>query len=364
MNLLSSIKKSLNTDFVDRKYAFEAIDKLWTIPASTPCSMLFWGDWSTGKSEILWNIDKRCQDINVAYVNLQSLGGDREAKDVWAALVLGLDKIDAIALVGTAIFRDKPYSAFVKYLEQALDRYPDRELLLAIDEYEVFLNIPEAATILKQLEELTLKHDRLAFLLCGSHDIGWDTGKVAIDFNPTRRFRLGFFTKEETAMFCNQQPYKFYPEAIDRLYEFTNGQPLLVRSICFSIISEFQWATEQDHEIRTCVTVSDVEDIANSDRFYESNRPFFAALWGKQISRGSTTLQQVLLELADDSDGLTIAEVARYVGTRHTQEICEVCQAAMVRHVGSLIEKINEGGTETYRVAIELFRRWIFRTQK
>lgn len=364
MNLLSSIKKSLNTDFVDRKYAFEAIDKLWTIPADTSRSMLFWGDWFTGKSEILWNIGKHYQDINVAYINLLCLGDDTDAKDIWVALALGLDKIDAIALVGTAIFRSKPYPAFVKYLEQALDRHPDRRLLLAIDQYEAFLNIPEATTILKQLEELTLKHDRLAFLLCGSHDIGRDTSKVAIDFNPVRKFRLGFFSKEETAIFCNQQPYKFYPEAIDRLYEFTNGQPWLVRGVCFNIISEFQWATEQDHEIRTCVTVSDVEDFANSDRFYENHRPYFAALWDKQISCGSTTLQQVLLELADDPDGLTIAEVARSIGTQNTQEIYEVCQEAMARHSGSLIENINEGGTEIYRVAIELFRRWIFRTHK
>ncbi len=36
----------------------------------------------------------------------------------------------------------------------------------------------------------------------------------------------------------------------------------------------------------------------------------------------------------------------------------------MERHAGSLIEKTTEYGTEIYRVAIELLRRWIIRTQK
>ncbi len=305
MNISDSARRSLNTNFVGRKYAFEQIEKLWIIPAGQPRSMLFWGYWFTGKSEILWNIDKRCQNINVAYANLQCLGGDREAKYVWQALALALDKIDTIPLVGTTIFRNKPYSAFVKYLEQALARHPKHKLLLAINQYECFLDIPEAATILRQLEALTLKHDRLAFLLCGSHDIGTGDGKADIDFKPTRKLWLGAFTKEETAEYCNQQPYKFDPDAIARLHELTNGQPGLVRGLCFNIISLFNWEIEQGAAIRNLVTVFDVESIDSKDRFYENHNPFFSSLWHEQISCGNTTLQQVLLELAEDPDGMT-----------------------------------------------------------
>ena len=355
--------KSLNTHFIGREYAFKAIDKLWTVSAGQPRSMLFWGDWNVGKSEVLWNVDKHYQNINVAYANLQCLGVDREDNDVWLALALALDKIDAIFLLNTVIFRDKDnaYPAFVEYLEQALNRHPNRKLLLAIDQYEEFLNIPGATIILKQLEALTLKHDRLAFLLCGSHDIGSDAGKAQLDFKPTRKFWLRFFTKEETAEFCNQQPYKFDADAIDRLHELTSGQPWLVRGLCFNIINEFNWATQEEHEIRSRVTIFDVEEFANSDRFYENHNPYFSSLWDRSISFGYITLQQVLLELVEDPDGFTVVDIALELGTRHTREVYEVCQAATSV---SLLEKLKENGTEIYRVVIELFRRWIIRTQK
>jgi hypothetical protein len=362
MNPSDSTKKFLNTNFIGRKYAFEQIEKLWTIPAGTPRSMLFWGDWFTGKSEVLWHIDKHCQQIDVAYTSLQCLGGDREDKDVWLALALALDKMDAVVLVGTAIFRSKPYSAFVKYLEQALDRHPDRKLLLAIDQYEAFLNIP-AATILKQLEALTLRHDRLAFLLCGSHDIGSDIGQATLDFKPSRKLWLGFFTKEETAEYCNQQPYKFDSDAIDRLYELSSGHPWLVRGVCANIISEFNWMVEEDHKVLSHITVHDVEEIAASERFYDNYRPYFTSLYNRPIVFGDVRLQEVLVELADDPDGCTVYQLARYID-RKPNQVHEVCQAAMECHAGSLIEKINKDGIETYRVVIELFRRWIFRTLK
>lgn len=366
MNISDSARKSLNTGFVGRKYAFEAIDKLWTIPIGQPRSMLFWGDWNVGKSEVIWNIDKRCQQTNVAWVSLQCLGGDREAKYVWQMLADAVKSTTAIEAPPDNVLLANSYIAFAQYIKKIFSRKSeDYKLLLAIDQYEAFLDIPEAVTILKDLDALTLKHDRLAFLLCGSRDISSATGKAPLDFKPTRKLWLGFFTKEETTAYCNQQPYKFDPEAIDRLHELTSGQPWLVRGLCANIISEFNWATEEDHEIRSRVTVHDVEDTANSDRFYENHNPYFSSLWGKQISCGDTTLQQVLLELADDPDGLTVAEVARYMRTRHTQQaIYKVCQAAMERHAGSLIETINQDGTEIYRVAIELFRRWIFRTHK
>lgn len=367
MNTSDSARKSLNTDFVGRKYTFERIEKLWTIPAGTPRSMLFWGDWFTGKSEILWNIDKHCrQQVNTAYTSLQRLGGGRESKYVWQMLSDEVELVTAIKAPSDNTLLANPYIAFAQYITKVFSRKSeDYRILLAIDQYEGFLDIPDAAAILKDLETLTLKHDRLAFLLCGSHDIGVGAGKANIDFKPARKLWLGAFTKEETAQYCNQQPYKFDPDVIARLHELTNGQPWLVRGLCFNIISKFNWGAEDYGEVRNHVSIFDIEDVANSDRFYENHNPYFSSLWGKQISCGDTTLQQVLLELAEDPDGMTVTGIAQEIGARRDPyEIMRVCKEAMERHAGSLIEKHHKNGVEIYRVAIELFRRWIIKTQK
>lgn len=276
-----------------------------------------------------------------------------------------VEHVTAIKAPSDNLLLANPCIAFAQYIAKVFSRKSeDYRILLAIDQYEGFLDIPEAAAILKDLEVLTLKHDRLAFLLCGSHDIGSESGKANIDFNPTRKLWLGAFTEEETAEYCNQQPYKFDPDAINLLHELTNGQPWLVRGLCFNIISEFNWATEDYGEIRSHVTIFDVENISNSDRFYDNHNPYFSSLWDRPISCGDTTLQQVLLELAEDPDGFTIVDIASELDARHPHEIHEVCQAAMERHAGSLIEKSDRNGTQIYRVAIELFRLWIIRTQK
>lgn len=365
MNISDSARKLLNTDFVGRKNAFEQIEKLWTVPAGTPRSMLLWGDWFTGKSEVLWNIDKHCQRVSVAYTSLQRLGGDRESKYVWQMLADEVQRTTAIEAPSDNVLLGNPYTAFAQYLKKVFSqKSEDYRLLLAIDQYEAFLDIPEVAIILKQLEDLTLKHDHLAFLLCGSHDIGAGAGKANIDFKPTRKLSLGAFTKEETAQYCNQQPYKFDPDAIARLYELTNGQPWLVRGVCFNIISLFNWEIEQGGAIRNLVTVFDVEHTASTDRFYDNHGSYFRSLWDKQISFGSATLRQVLLELVEAPDGIAIADIAQGIGSRRVHEIYKVCQAAMERHRGSLIQKTNKDGVEIYRVAIKLFRRWIVRTQK
>lgn len=364
MNSSDFTKKYLNTDFVGREYAFKAIDKLWTVPAGEPRSMLFWGDWNVGKSEVIWNVDKRFQQINTVYTSLQRLGRDREAKHIWQMLVDEVEHTTDSKAPPDSVLLVNPFTAFSQYVEKVLADRPKYRLLLAIDQYEGFLDIPESAAILQQLEALTLKHDRLAFLLCGSHDIGSDTGKANLEFKPARKLWLGAFAKEETAEYCNQQPYKFDPEAIAHLHELTSGQPWLVRGLCFTIIGEFNIILEESHEVPSSVSIYDVNEIANGDRFYENHRYYFASLWAKRISCGDTTLQQVLLVLADKSDGMTVADIASELGTRRSCEIYEVCQEAILRHTGSLIQEHNKYGTEIYSVAIELFRRWIIRTHK
>ena len=350
----------LNSNFVGRQYAFDAIAKLWNIPSDKPRSMLLWGDWSVGKSEVLWNVKTQLDGIIVAYANLQCLDRDREPKYDWQSLVMALEDTDGIVFSeDDEIFLENPYPAFVECLGQVLHRYPNSKLLLVIDEYEVFLNIEGSAKILRQLEELTLKHDNLGFLLCGSHD----SDQVDIGFNPTRKFRLGAFTKEETIQYVNQQPYKFDADAIDRLYELTSGQPWLIRGLCFNIISEFNWMLEEEHEVPSSVSIYDVDEIANSDRFYENHRSYFASLYDKQISCSDTTLQQVLNVLVEEPQGMSVREIASRIGTRHSHQIWEVCKLAM-EHSGSLISMQWENDVRIYRVAIELFRRWIIRTQK
>jgi len=353
-------RKLLNTNFVGRKYAFEQISNLWTVQPGAPRSMLLWGDWSVGKSEVLRNAEKHLEGIAVAYTNLQRLGCDREVKYVWEALALAVEEACDIVYIDDSFF-ESPYLSFVECLTHALERYPNQKLILAIDEYETFLDIPETAEIIEKLEELTLKHDRLAFLLCGSHH----SDRVEIRFKPTRTLWLGAFTKEETLQFINQQPYKFDLEAADRLYELTRGQPWLVRGLCFNIIYEFNEIAEEDHEAPSSVSVFDVNEIADSDKFYENYNNYFGGLWHRaKLDCGGITLQEILVELADDTEGSTIYQIARYIGTRRLKNVTKVCRLAMERHSGSLIVKQWKNDVETYRVAIELFRRWIVRTQK
>jgi hypothetical protein len=340
-------RTSYNTDFVGRQDVFDAIMGLWQVPFKTPRSMLLWGERNTGKSSILYSINERCPEINAAHLNLLRVV-EIEDNFFWSELAYAVQKATNVALPSTEDFLlNTSYSLFSSYIHKVVQKqHSDRKMLLIIDEYEKLEEFRNAEEILYQLSSLTLANPNIAFILCGAHE----TDQLSFrNFKTTTCFKLGLFTKKECAELIGIQPPKFEEAAIERIYELTNGQPYLVKYLCFQLVCNYKWNLQLDRDTSDPVTVADVNAVAEDPYFYQRNIYYFTTAWNRL-----TAGERIVLKLvANAQEGLTLADLTQKIGINTA--IFSICGLI---NTYNLLKKIDD----RYCMAIAIFQRWIIRT--
>lgn len=163
--------------------------------------------------------------------------------------------------------------------------------------------------------------------------------------------KIKFLTKEESIRAIAIQPaVVFHQMAIERIYELTHGQPFLLESLSSELIYKHK-RDASNMEISPAVRVENVSTVVDSPEFYWRRGGYFVGIWNSLYS----SEMAVLKCLADEAQGLTLSEITKKIGSKNATAT-SLCVGVLNMH--NVIEKVDG----RYRVAIELFRRWILRT--
>ncbi len=146
----------------------------------------------------------------------------------------------------------------------------------------------------------------------------------------------------------------YKPEALDKIYEFTHGQPYLVQLIGFVLVRRYNDQVFEMGRKRDAVfTVEDVEAVINNTEFFKRGRYYFDGVWN-QAKQGAEGQQAMLRVLAPHPKGLSYEDVIEEVSTEgFDEESLKEAVDTLQRH--DVVEE-REG---QWRIIVELFRRWL-----
>jgi hypothetical protein len=175
-------------------------------------------------------------------------------------------------------------------------------------------------------------------------------------FASVASIRISFLSHNATfQVLANPQledfPLGYEPEALERIWQLTGGQPYLVQLVGHHLVSRFNRMTfEKDKPQGQVFKVSDVEAVVEDPEFYSQGRYYFAGVWG-QAGQGTTGQQDALRELASFPEGLPWEKLLDNYGPRSSE--LKAALDELQRH-DVLIEKENR-----WQYTVELLRRWV-----
>ncbi|MCY6491645.1 nSTAND1 domain-containing NTPase [Leptolyngbya sp. GGD] len=148
------------------------------------------------------------------------------------------------------------------WLPQVYEKLGDRDLAILVDEFDNLegQSAPQAMqTLIPFLGQLVSSETRLKWVLT----LGRQTGKLPIQYDPIesagQSIRLGFLSHKETRELIETPATNlltYQPEAIDRIYQLTNGQPHLTQALGSEVFQRV--AVDQEREL---VEAADVDEI-------------------------------------------------------------------------------------------------------
>lgn len=143
----------------------------------------------------------------------------------------------------------------------------------------------------------------------------------------------------------------YKPEALDRIYELTHGQPYLTQLVGFHLVRLYNDRVFEMGRPRDPIfTIEDVETVINDPEFFNRGRYYFTGVWG-QAAEGAAGQQEILRALAPHLAGLNLDSLTQATGMDETS--LQEALKTLERH--DVIKK-SDG---CYCIAVELFRRWV-----
>lgn len=247
-----------------------------------------------------------------------------------------------------------PLTSFNEWLDEIEETLEGRQLaLLAIDEFEVLLNILEqepfdSLEFLRMVRHLIQHRPRFKVLLAGSHTLEefhrWSSHLINIQI-----IKLSYLQKSEALKLIEQPvkgfPLRYEPQASQQLYHLTRGYPHLVQLLCYELVEH---KNAQPLAQRRHVSSRDVELII--PKALETGSFFFVDIEENQVSTDGLPL---LRYLAAQGEGAIVGgeQLARDCPR---EEIEAILKQLLQR---DLIEAVKGG----YRFQVELIRRWFAR---
>ena len=99
-------------------------------------------------------------------------------------------------------------------------------------------------------------------------------------------------------------PLDYTPEALDKIYDLTHGQPYLVQLIGFQLVRRYNdQVFEMGRKRDPIFTVEEVEAVVNDPQFFKRGRYYFDGVWS-QAAQGEPG-QQIILEILAPSSQRT-----------------------------------------------------------
>ncbi|CBN58671.1 MULTISPECIES: AAA family ATPase [Kamptonema] len=346
--------------FVGREDIMRELKELWVVSHRLQ-SVVLYGHRRMGKTSILLNVGNILgAKVHLAYINLLLVGQSNQG--VGEVLIKISDAISlAVNLPSPADegFLKLPYITFERYLKQVVANL-DGGLIIALDEFEKIEELIEAKKIdpdfMGFLRGLVQMSPKIAFALAGLHTLEEMTEDYFHPFfSSIIPIRVGFLSPGATRQILANPDDDFLldykPEAMDTIYQLTQGQPYLVQLIGFLLVRRYNdLVFEMGKTLDPVFTRDDVEAVINDPDFFIKGRYYFTGVWG-QSAQGSPGQQEILKILAPHPEGINLDRIIQAINMDETtlNEAIETLK----RH--DVIQETNA----QYHIIVELFRRWV-----
>ncbi|MEM1171665.1 MAG: ATP-binding protein [Cyanobacteria bacterium P01_H01_bin.35] len=351
--------------FVGREDTMRKLEELW-ITNSHKQSVVLYGHRRMGKTSILRNVAKSSSvDTQVVYVNFQGLGAISQGMgEVFLAIS---DEIsDAINLPPPDIdeLLRLPERTFKLYLKQAIQKLDNKRLIIALDEFEEIEELIKAdklpSEFMKVLRRFVQMSPKIAFAFAGLHTLEEMTEDYFQPFFASViPIRVGFLNRATTRqLLANPNPdflLTYEPEAMDRIYDLTFGQPYLVQLLGFLLVRRYNEQTFEEGKPREPIfTVADVDAIIEQNELFQNGRYYFTGVWG-QAGQDAPGQQDILKALANCSGSCSRAML---------QELTGLDESTLNNDLDTLSRHdVIVETEENLKFAVELFRRWVVKNQ-
>ncbi|GCL39973.1 ATPase [Sphaerospermopsis reniformis] len=346
--------------FVGREDIIRRLEEIWLRSLQLQ-SVVIYGHRRMGKTSILRNAANSLDNqVKVAYVNLLKLGDVTQG--VGEVLMAISDEISQVVNISPPNDDDLlklPYRTFNRYFEEVIKNL-SCGLIIALDEFEKIENLIKAGKIspdfMDLLRSLVQADDQVAFAFAGLHTLDEMTADYFHPFfGSVTNIHVPFLSRGATGQILANPAIEdflldYTPEAIDKIYDLTHGQPYLVQLIGYHLVRLYNFVFEQGRNRDPVFTVEDVEAVVNEPDFFTGGRNYFHGVWSQAGENGNT--QQVILShLAKSPQGLSLNDLVELTGIDESN--LQTALDTLTRH--DVIAE-NQG---RWRIIVELFRRWV-----
>ncbi|MEA5552587.1 ATP-binding protein [Anabaena cylindrica UHCC 0172] len=347
--------------FIGREDIIRQLEELWLRGIQLQ-SVVIYGHRRMGKTSILLNAANSLgANVKVVYVNLLKLGDVTQG--VGEVLMAISDEISQVVNIEPPNDDDLlklPERTFNRYFEKVIKNLSGG-LIIAIDEFEKIEDLIKAGKISPDfmgfLRSLVQAHSQVAFAFAGLHTLDEMTADYFQPFFASvLPIRVGFLSRGATGQILANPAIEdflldYTPEALDKIYGLTHGQPYLVQLVGFHLVRLYNdFVFEQGKPRESVFTVEDVEAIVNKPEFFQRGSNYFNGVWGQAEENGN--IQQVILShLAKHTAGLSLNELVEFTVINETD--LQTALEVLKRH-----DVIVEN-QEQWRIIVELFRRWV-----
>ncbi|WP_293369513.1 ATP-binding protein [Microcoleus sp. CAWBG556] len=346
--------------FVGREVIIGRLEELW-VQGKNLHSVALYGHRRMGKTSILLNATNCLgAKVQVAYVNLLRVGDCSQG--VGELLIFITDAIaKTVKIVPPADkdLLDLPYLTFGRYIEQVVANI-EGGLIVALDEFEKIEELIHAGKINRDfigfLRGILQMSSKVALAFAGLHTLDEMTEDY---FNPLFAsiipIKVGFLSQGATRQVLANPDDDFLldykPEALDRIYELTHGQPYLTQLVGFLLVRLYNDRVFEMGRPRDPIfTIEDVATVIDDPDLFNKARYYFTGVWG-QAAEGAPGQQEILTALAPHLAGLNLDSLSQVTGMDETS--LEEALKTLERH--DVVKEING----CYCIAVELFRHWV-----
>ena len=348
--------------FIGRKDIIRQLEEIW-LEGIQLQSVVIYGHRRMGKTSILLNAANSLDNqVKVVYVNLLKLGDVTQG--VGEVLMAISDEISKVVNIEPPHDDDLlklPERTFNRYFEKVIKNLSGG-LIIAIDEFEKIEDLIKAGKISPDfmgfLRGLVQTNSQVAFAFAGLHTLDEMTADYFQPFFASvLPIRVGFLSRGATGQILANPAIEdflldYTPEALDKIYDLTYGQPYLVQLVGFHLVRLYNdFVFEQGKPRESVFTAEDVEAIVTKPEFFQGGSGYFNGVWGQAGENDDNTQQTILSHLAKHRGGLTLNELTEF--TRINETDLQNALEVLKRH-DVIVE--NQGH---WIIIVELFRRWV-----
>ncbi len=346
--------------FVGREDIIRYLEELW-VQGNNLQSVALYGHRRMGKTSILLNASN-CLGarVQVAYVNLLRVGDcSQGVGELLIFITDAIAKMVKIAPPSDKDLLDLPYLTFGRYIEQVVANI-EGGLIVALDEFEKIEELIHAGKInpdfIGFLRGILQMSSKVALAFAGLHTLDEMTEDY---FNPFFAsiipIRVGFLSQGATRQVLANPDDDFLldykPEALDRIYELTHGQPYLTQLVGFLLVRLYNdQVFEMGRPRDPIFTIEDVETVINNPEFFTNARYYLTGVWG-QATEGTPGQQEILKALAPHLKGMNFKRLSEATGMDEMS--LQEALTTLDRHD---VVRESDG---CYCISVELFRRWV-----